>query len=533
MANFITPREAAQLIESGWTITTGGFGSCGHPEAITAALEERFAAERSPNGLTLLFSAGQGDKDRRGINRLGAPGLLERVIGGYWALAPRLCELAQSGAVEAYNWPQGVISQLFRAIAAGSPGVLSRVGLNTFIDPRQQGGRLNSACRENLVKLINLGEEEYLLYPSMPIQCAVIRGTSADAKGNISMEREANFQDALAQALAAHNSGGIVIAQVERISSGPIPAHDVRVPGIVVDHVVVAPPELHWQTYGEPFNPAFVGDVEGHSLRLPTVPMGPKKIIARRAFFELMGMEGAVANLGIGTPETIASVASEERSYGFTLTVESGAIGGFPAGGMSFGATVAPEAVIEQPSLFDLYDGGGIDIAFLGNAQTDSLGNVNVSSFGGRLCGVGGFVNISQAAKKVVFCGTFTTGGLAIEVSGGKLRITEEGKIAKFVNQVEHLSFNASTSNSRRQSQEVLYVTERCVMRRIDGVLTIIEVAPGIDPLRDVVSRADAEIHVAADLKEMDPRIFNEGAMNISRESNRGIHYFPPSVTVQ
>jgi len=533
MANFITPREAAQLIEPGWTITTGGFGSCGHPEAITAALEERFAAEKSPHGLTLLFSAGQGDKGSRGINRLGSPGLLERVIGGYWALAPRLCELAQSGAVEAYNWPQGIISQLFRAIAAGSPGVVSRVGLNTFIDPRQQGGRLNSSCREQLVKLIHLDEEEFLLYPSMPIQCAVIRGTRADAKGNISMEREANFQDALAQALAAHNSGGIVIAQVERISSEPIHAHLVRVPGIVVDYVVVAPPELHWQTYGEPFNPAFIGDQgEGNPIRLPVAPMGPKKIIARRAYLELMDMEaGAVVNLGIGIPETIASVANEERSYGFTLTVESGAIGGYPAGGMSFGATVAPEAVIEQPSLFDLYDGGGIDIAFLGNAQTDSSGNVNVSSFGGRLCGVGGFVNISQAAKRVVFCGTFTTGGLIVEVREGKLHIANEGKIAKFVNQVEQLSFNASFD--RRQPEEVLYVTERCVLRHIDGALTVVEVAPGIDPVKDVVEKADADIRIATDLKEMDSRIFNGGAMSLRREPHRFVHYFPPTVTLQ
>lgn len=529
MAKLITPREAANLIQPGWTITTGGFGSCGHPEAITAAIEERFSAEGYPNDLTLVFSAGQGDKGNRGINRLGAEGLLKRVIGGYWALAPRLGELAQEGKIEAYNWPQGVISQLFRATAAGQPGVISTVGLHTFIDPRQTGGRLNDACGEELVKIVNLGAKEYLHYPSLPINCAVLRGTSADAKGNVSMEKEANFQDALAQAQAAHNSGGIVIVQVERHSCDSLPPHQVRVPGIVVDYIVISPPEFHWQTYGEQFNPEFIGEVREGQTPLKKLPMSPKKIIARRALFELVGKTGVVVNLGIGTPETIAAVAREEAATGFTLTVESGAIGGYPAGGMSFGATVVPEAVIEQPSLFDFYDGGGIDIAFLGNAQTDSSGNVNVSRFGNRLCGVGGFVNISQSAKKVVFCGTFTTGGLEVNVKLGTFQILKEGKIKKFVDQLEHISFCAS---QRKVAQEVLFITERGVMRLIDGELTLTEIAPGIDPIEAIVRQANGIIRVSHDLKLMDPRIFESGPMGLYQERRPDIYYFPPTSQV-
>lgn len=532
MAKFITPKEAARLIQQGWTITTGGFGSCGHPEAITSALQARFEQEGSPRDLTLIFSAGQGDKEDRGINRLGKPGLLSRVIGGYWALAPRLGELAKSGAIEAYNWPQGVISQLFRVIAARGPGVITRVGLETFIDPRHDGGRLNDTCKEEMVQLLKLGGHEYLHYPAMPIHCAVIRGTSADAKGNISMEQEANFQDALAQALAAHNSGGIVIAQVARLSQEPLAAHHVRVPGIVVDYVVESPPELHWQTYGEVFNPAFIGEVKSsQGMKLPRLPISPKKIIARRALLELEGMASVVVNLGIGTPEAIAAVASEERAQGFTLTVESGAIGGYPAGGMSFGATVDPDAMIEQPSLFDFYDGGGIDVAFLGNAQTDSLGNVNVSRFGGRLCGVGGFVNISQSARKIVFCGTFTTGGLAVDVESGRLLITSEGRIAKYVDRVEQVSFNAHRAHL--EGQEVLYVTERGVLRMEDGELTLIEVAPGLDPERDVVAQASARIQISAGLRVMDPRVFTTGPMSLYAQPCRHVHYFSPSMTMQ
>ncbi len=531
MATFISPGDAVRLIEPGWTITTGGFGSCGHPEAITAALESRFLREQQPSGLTLIFSAGQGDRGYRGINRLGRPGLLSRVIGGYWALAPQLGELAKAGAIEAYNWPQGVISQMFRAVAGGSPGIVSRVGLGTFIDPRQAGGRLNNSSRGDMINLVRLGAEEYLHYPSMPIDCAIIRGTSADARGNISMEREANFQDSLSQAMAARNSGGIIIAQVERFSPESLPAHQVRVPGIFVDYVVLAPPELHWQTYGSPFDPAFVGDPGASGMRPPALAMGPKKIIARRALFELLGEHEAVVNLGIGTPEAIASVAAEEHAEGFTLTVESGAIGGYPAGGMSFGATVSPQAVIEQPSLFDFYDGGGIDIAFLGNAQTDTRGNVNVSRFGDRLCGVGGFVNISQAAKKLVFCGTFTTGGLQLEAEKGRLKILREGRIQKFVAEVEEVCFNAGRGDAAKR--EVIYVTERGVLRLVDGRLTLTEVAPGIDPERDVVGQAGASIHIAEDLAGMDPRIFTPETMNLYGSTRQDFHYFPSTCTIQ
>lgn len=529
MVKIVTADMAAELVRSGWTVTTGGFGSCGHPESITAAIERRFSETSNPRDLTLLFSAGQGDKATRGINRLAAPGLLRRVIGGYWALAPKIGDLAKREEIEAHNWPQGVIAHLFRAIANGAPGVISTVGLGTFIDPRYAGGRLNERAEKGLVELISLKGKEYLLYPTMPIDCAIIRGTTADEKGNISMEREANFQDALAQATAAHNSGGIVIAQVERIVAEHQDPHLIKVPGVLVDYVVEAEPDLHWQTYGERFNPLYVSRRErGRPVPLETDVMSARMLIARRAYLEMESAPGAVVNLGIGIPEMIASVAKKEGNEAFTLTVESGAIGGYPAGGMSFGATITPQAVIDQPSLFDLYDGGGIDIAFLGNAQTDGEGNVNVSRFGARISGVGGFVNISQAAKKVVFCGTFTTGGCVISVTDGILRIEREGKINKFLRSVEHLSFNAK--RARELGQEVMYVTERCVFRLIDDVLTLVEVAPGIDPYRDIVDLAGAEIVVSDDLALMDSRVFSARthSYGTAEVANQQVAYYPP-----
>lgn len=506
MNKIISSEAAAELVNDGWTITTGGFGSCGHPEALTTALASRYTKTGSPKNITLIFAAGQGDKTSRGLNRIACEGLIKRVIGGYWALTPKLGELAKSNKIEAYNWPQGVISHFFRSVAGAKPGVISPIGLHTFIDPRMDGGKLNAACTEDLVELISLKGKEYLFYPSFPIHFAMLRGTRADTDGNITLEDEANFQDVLTQAQAVRNSGGIVVFQVlEIVEPGTLDAHAIRVPGIFVDYLVKANPEDHWQTYGEKNNPAYTGRGPKERAIDDKIPLTAKKIIARRALLEI-GDDHPVINLGIGTPEYVAAVAEEDNKNRFTLTVESGAIGGTPAGGLSFGASKNPRSFVDQSYQFDFYDGGGLDMAFLGCGQVDSQGNVNVSRFANKLNGVGGFVNISQTTKKLFFCGSFTADGLDIRVSNGKVVIRREGKTKKFVRTVDHLSYNAKYGSSN--GQVVKFITERAVIELREGKLVLTEIAPGLDIEKDVLNQSTAEIGIAGNVKTMDACIF-------------------------
>lgn len=503
----ITARQAAALVPSHSTLTTGGFGSCGHPDLLTQALAERHAETAAPAALTLVFAAGQGDKASLGLNRLARPGLLKKVIGGYWALTPALGQMALRGEIEAHNWPQGVISHLFRAIAGGKSGVLSGVGLHTFIDPRHEGGKVGPATKETLVSVVNVAGKEEMFYPALPIDVAFLRGSRADADGNITMEDEANFQDSLAQAQAVHNSGGIVVVQVlEVVESGTLDPHAIRIPGIFVDYLVQATPDSHWQTYGEACNNAYTGRSRA-LLSAPPLVLNAKKIIARRALYEIARHSTPVVNLGIGTPELIAAVAREERHAAHVLTIESGVIGGTPAGGLSFGAASSPQAIFDQASQFDFYDGGGIDLAFLGCGQIDREGNVNISRLGDRLNGVGGFVNISQSAKQVVFCGTFTTAGLELDIEGGRLAIRREGAIAKFVATVGQVSFSGAYAAAR--GQQVLFITERAVLALDGGRLVLREIAPGIDIARDILASSEADIVVPANVGLMPEAIFH------------------------
>lgn len=510
--NVISAKAAATLVADGWTLAATGFGGFGHPEAVTAAIEERFLAEGHPRDMSLLFGASCGDRKARGMSHFGNPGMARRVIAAGWRGSPRLGALAVEEKIEAYAWPQGVIAQLFRATAAGQPGVVTPIGLHTFIDPRLGGGRLNARTVEPLVELLHLRGREWLFYPAQRVDCALIRGTTADEDGNITTEDEAFHQDMLSIAQAARNSGGIVIAQVKRLAkAGSLNPNLVRVPAMLVDYVVVADAEQHWLSYGEQSNAAYTGAFREVDSAWAPVPLGASKVIQRRAFLELRKHAHPVVNLGMGIPAGIGNIAHEEGKADIVLTLESGVIGGIPAEELSFGAAKNPVAIIDQASQFDFYDGGGLDFAFLGMAQMDVAGNVNVSRFGKQVVGVGGFVNIAQSAKRLSFLGTLTTGGCEVSVGDGKLSIVREGTIRKVVEEVEHLSF--SGAHAARQGRNILYITERAVFAVRDGALTVVEIAPGIDLERDVLALVPRGVKVAADLGTMDERIFHEKPM--------------------
>lgn len=508
----VSASEAAALIKDEDVITTSGFVGIGVPDELLCAIENRFLESALPRNLTLFFAAGQGDGKERGLNRLGHEGLLKRVIGGHWGLIPKVAALAVAGKIEGWNLPQGCISQLYRDIAASKPGMLTKVGLETFVDPRNGGGAINGISTTPQVELTEIAGEEYLFYPSRHLTVALLRGTTADEAGNITMEREALTLDSLAQAMAVKASGGIVIVQVERIAlAKSLPPREVQIPGILVDAVVVAKPENHLQTYRTPFSHAFTNRIRSPGGDMPAMPLDARKIIARRCAFELP--INGVVNLGIGMPEGVAAVAAEEGLLEhLTLTAEPGVIGGQPASGLDFGAAVNVDAVIPQNNQFDFYDGGGLDMACLGLAQADQFGNVNVSRFGQRLAGAGGFINISQNARALVFAGTFTARGLETAVQDGKLRIVKEGMEAKFINQVEQVTF--SGRRAARLAQSVIYVTERCVFELTTKGLKLIETAPGIDIERDILSQMETRPFVE-DVREMDSRIFVDAKMEL------------------
>jgi propionate CoA-transferase len=529
----ITADQAARLIADRWTIASAGFVGAGHAEAVTEAIERRYLAEAAPKDLTLVYSAGQGDRARRGVNHFGHPGLTRRIIGGHWRSAPMLSRLALDEQAEAYNFPQGVITHLYRAIAAGTPGVITRIGLNTFIDPRHAGGALNARSTAPLVDLIEIGGEPFLRYRPFPIDCALVRGTTADARGNISCEEEPFHHELLAIAQAARNSGGIVIAQVKRLIDRHDNAREVRLPGILVDYLVVAGehPEHHSMTFGEYLNPAYTGSATpparpsaqpaGQADTTPDpAPLTARRIVQRRALLALLEARPQVVNLGVGMPAGVGAVAREEGVDHFVLTVEAGPIGGTPADGLSFGASEYPEAIVDEPAQFDFYDGGGLDIALLGMAEFDRSGNVNVGVFGegeGRsIAGVGGFINITQATPELVFLGTLTAGGLEVGARDRRLTIVSEGRHRKMLERVGQLCFNGRYAGEL--GTRVTYVTERAVFRLIEGRLVLTEIAPGIDLEREVLALCPPGLAVASDLTLMDERLFDPAPMGLAAQ---------------
>lgn len=509
----ISPQDVIEMIRPRDTLCISGFVGTGTPEELIKALEARYLQRKAPFDLTLVFAAAPGDGKDQGINRLAHKGLLKRIIGGHWGLVPKLGALALNNEVEAYNLPLGVISQLYREIGGKRGGLLSKIGIGTFVDPDQDGGKLNRSTWEDLVKRVDIGGEEWLHYKPFNIDVAFIRGTTADSKGNISMENEALTLDTLAMATATKNSGGLVIAQVEGMASGKnMSSRNVEIPCILVDYIVIAKQENHRQTWATPFDPAYAGQHKVAQQKPQAMPLDERKLIARRAAFELP-LDGVI-NLGIGMPEGVSRIASEEGLLDeITLTAEPGVIGGMPQGGLDFGAAINHEALLQQNQQFDFYDGGGLDLAVLGMAQVDARGHVNVSKFGPKLAGAGGFINISQSASQLVFAGTLTAGGLEVAVEDGKLRIIKEGRTSKFVPAVEQITFNGELALN--SGQHVLYVTERAVFKLGKKGMELVEVAPGIDIEQQVLALIPFPV-IVREPKIMDARIYGQDAMGLA-----------------
>lgn len=509
MVEVLSAEEVAARIHDGATLAMSGMGLCGFAEEVAVAIEKAFLDTGHPNGLTLVHAAGIGNWQGAGVAHLGHEGLVTKWIGGHTGAAPAMAALIKANQCQAYCVPQGVEAQLYREIAAHRPGLITHVGLGTFVDPRLGGGRMNEVTTEDYVKVIEIEGQEYLLYPSFPIDVAVIRGTTADELGNVTMDEEAVLLGQLPLAQAAQNSGGIVIAQAKYLArAGSLHPKHVRVPGPLVDCVVVASaPQFHPQTAGGD-DPALSGDLKAPLATVAGLPMGARAVVVRRAAMELVPQ--AVVNLGVGYPDAMGGVAAEEGVADMvTLTTETGAVGGQPAADLFFGTSRNAGAILEQHAMFDWYDGGGLDIAFLGLAQTDEHGNVNVSRFSGKDVGPGGFINITQATQTIVYCGSFTAGGLEVEIDDGRLRVVKEGKYKKFLESVEQITF--SGAEAVRRGQRVLYVTERAVLELREGRMTLIEIAPGVDLERDVLGQMDFAPVLAEPLGLMPGHIFHTG----------------------
>lgn len=508
---FISAKEVAKKIKNNSVVATGGFVGIGVAEEILTEIENYYLENKRPTNLTLIYAAGQGDGKDKGLNHLAHEGMVSKVIGGHWGLAPKLGTLALENKIQGYNLPQGVISHMFRDIASGKKGTISKIGIGTFVDPQLQGGKVNEVTTEEIVKDISIEGERYLYFKApSKIDFAILRGTLSDEDGNISLEKEALTLESLALAMATRNSGGKIAVQVEKkVKNGSINPKLVGIPSIFVDYVVVcSDAKYHHQTFETEYDETFVNSsILVNDLKKKSA-LDERKIIARRCAM-FLSKDDKILNYGIGMPEGIAEVLKDgNQEHLFTPTVEPGAIGGTPAGGLSFGASVTPQAIIDQPYQFDFYDGGGLDVAFLGLAQCDSSGDINVSKFGPKIAGCGGFINISQNAKKVVFCGTFTAGGLEIEIKDDQIKIITEGKNKKFIKKVEQITFSSKTANLN--NQPVYYVTERAVFKLSKDGLELIEIAPGIDLEKDVLKNMEFKPIISPELKLMDKRIFED-----------------------
>lgn len=518
MSKVVTMDQAVAMIKPGDFVITSGFLTAGTPDCIMKAVADSFEATGTPNNLTIMYGAGQGNKKGGQQERWAKKGLIKRWIAGHYGFSPKVIEMILNNDVEAYNLPQGVIIEMYRAMGQGRKGYITNVGLRTFVDPRLQGGKLNDITTEDIIKVIEIEGEEQLYYKLPKADISLIRVTTADTNGNCTIEDEILPLDILSAAMAAKGCGGKVIVQAKHIvQADTIPSRQVAVPGIFVDAIVVADnqEETHRQCADYFVNPTISGAYKIPLDAVAAEPFGTKKFIGRRAAMELV--PNAVVNLGVGIPEKVATVAAEE---GFAdqliLTTESGMIGGVPCGGGSFGAGQNGWGELPEVSQFDMYDGGGLDVTYLGLAECDPAGNINVSKFGTNVAGCGGFINISQNTQNCIFCGTFTAGGLKTAVEDGKLVIVQEGKKKKFISAVEQVTF--SGDYAREKGQNVKFITERCVIELLKDGLTVTEIAPGIDLQTQVLDQMDFAPLVSENLKLMDARIFVDAPMGLKEE---------------
>ncbi|HEY5488664.1 MAG TPA: CoA-transferase [Candidatus Limnocylindrales bacterium] len=515
MTKVVDVREAVKLVRDGQTIVFGGSGA-GHalPQRFIDELETVFKETGHPRDLTSVRVVGTGDFADRGFSQLALAGMHKRTIGSNIGNEPRLGAMVENNELEAYSFPQGVLSQLMGEIAAGRPGLVTHVGLGTYVDPRQTGGKQNSRTTDDLVEVVSLRGKEWLMYHSFPIDVAVIRGTTADEDGSITMESEAIQAEMLDMAMAARNSGGIVICQVRQLARrGSLPQRDVKVPGAIVDYVYVVPDQ--WQTYITQDSPYYAGRMRKPPVPEPPLPLDVRKIIARRSLLEFK--PGNICNLGFGISQLIGRVAWEEGiTDQLVLTVEQGIFGGAPVAGNEGGAGFNYQAMIDQPYMFDFYDGGGLDVASLSFAEIDAHGNVNVHAFEGRVRGPGGFPNISARTPKINFVGTLTAQGLKLDIDETGVRVATEGSLPKFVESVREISFNGHLA--RERGQQVRYITDRAVFELADDGLVLIEIAPGMDLERDVLSRMGFRPRVADDLHTTDLRVYALGPMGLAAD---------------
>lgn len=524
---FLSFADAAALIPSEATVTVSSSSGLGCPDTLLRAIGERFIWEGEPRALTMIHPIAAGDMyGITGIDHLAQPGLLKRIIAGSYPSgpssfpSPKIWQMIDNNELEAYNFPSGVLFHMHREAAAKRPGVLTAVGLDTVVDPRRQGGRMNAATTEELVQVVDFDGQEWLYFRALPIDVALIRGTTADEMGNITMEHEGAYLGALDQALAVRNNGGIIIAQVERITAaGALSPQAVRVPGILVDYVVVDSGQM--QTTETVYDPAISGELRRPLSAFSPVEWGPDKVIARRAALELC--EGDAVNLGFGLSALIPRVLLEEKlQNAVTWIIEQGAIGGMPLEGFQFGCAVNAQAIIPSSDQFTYFQGGGFDRSFLSFMQVDEDGNVNVSRLAARphvTAGIGGFIDIIANVRHIVFSGYFTTGGLKIVLADGELRIEREGRSRKFVSAVEQVTF--SGRQARKRDQHVTYVTERCVLQLKPEGLTVVEIAPGIDLERDILNQTEIPLCVSPDLQLMDSRLFSPEPLGLTLPMRR------------
>jgi propionate CoA-transferase len=527
MAQVLGVDEAARLIPDGAVVAVSSSSGLNLPDRVLQAIGERFAHNDKPRGLTTVHPIAAGDMyGQKGIDHLARPGLLARVIAGSYPSGPSslpqpaIWRMIGENALAAWNLPSGLIFDALREGAAGRPGVLTKVGLDTFVDPRREGGKMNRAAAEDLVRVVEFDGEDWLYLRAIRPDVAIIRATTADTRGNLSMEREAAPLGALDLALAARNAGGLVIAQVERLAAaGSLPTRQVHVPCSLVDVVVVEPEPM--QVTATRYDPGLSGEIRVDLQQLERLPFGPEKVIARRAALELAA--GDIAALGFGISADVPRILLEEGHHGHvTFAIEQGPVGGLPVSGFAFGCALNADAIIPSPYQFTFFQGAGFDLALLSFLQIDQAGNVNVSRLSARpwlTAGVGGFIDITARARRLVFSGTFTAGGPRLEIAGRRLTIRDEGQIKKLVPEVEQVTF--SGARAREQGQDITVITERCVLRRGSEGLMVTEIAPGVDLERDVLGQSGIPLAVSAEVREMDPRLFDPAPMGLALQPGR------------